>query len=199
MSRLVVIRHAEPEERAHGLCYGTLDVGLSEAGRSHAERLAVSLAELAYDAVYTSPRLRTRETAAPLARARGLVPILNDELREIDFGELEGRRYDEIAETQPELYQRWMEAPTTVRFPGGENFADVRRRGLRALDRIRAAHECAVVVTHGGVARAGLAEWLAMPSEAIFRLDQSYCGVNVVEWLGDVPVVRLLNGYGAVS
>jgi alpha-ribazole phosphatase len=199
MSRLVVIRHAEPEERAHGLCYGTLDVGLSAEGRAHAARLAESLGALAYDAVYTSPRLRTSETAAPVARARELAPIVDDDLREIDFGELEGRRYDEIAVTQPELYRRWMEAPTSVQFPGGESFADVRRRALRAMDRIRAAHECAVVVTHGGVVRAGLAEWLAMPSEAIFRLDQSYCGVNVVEWLGDVPVVRLVNGGGALS
>ena len=199
MSRLVVIRHAEPEEGAHGLCYGTLDVGLSDEGRAHAARLAEALGALAYDAVYTSPRLRTSETAAPLARARELAPIVDDDLREIDFGELEGRRYDEIAETQPELYERWMAAPTTVQFPGGESFADVRRRALRALDRIRAAHECAVVVTHGGVVRAGLAEWLAMPSEAIFRLDQSYCGVNVVEWLGEVPVVRLVNGGGALS
>jgi broad specificity phosphatase PhoE len=49
-------------------------------------------------------------------------------------------------------------------------------------------------VTHGGVVRAGLAEWLSMPGDAIFRLDQRYCGVTIVEWLGDTPVVRLVNG-----
>jgi hypothetical protein len=42
--------------------------------------------------------------------------------------------------------------------------------------------------------RAGLAEWLSMPDAAIFRLDQRYCGVTIVEWLGDTPVVRLMNG-----
>jgi alpha-ribazole phosphatase/probable phosphoglycerate mutase len=199
MSRLVLVRHAEPEESARGLCYGSLDVGLSDEGRASAERLAATLGELRFDAVYASPRRRTLETAAPLARSRGLDPIVENELREIDFGELEGRRYDEIAETEPELYRRWMEAPTTVTFPGGESFALLRVRVLRALGRIRAAHECAVVVTHGGVVRAGLAEWLGMPGEAIFRLDQRYCGVTIVDWLGDTPLVRLMNGGGVVA
>ena len=194
MSRIVLVRHAEPEESAHGLCYGTLDVGLSENGRAHAERLASSLAGVPYDAVYASPRRRTIETAAPLAHARSLPTVVEEELREIDFGDFEGRRYDEIADTHPEVYRQWMEAPTTITFPGGESYEDLRRRALRALTRIRRAHECAVVVTHGGVVRAGLAEWLGLPREAIFRLDQRYCGITIVEWVGDTPILRLMNG-----
>jgi alpha-ribazole phosphatase len=194
MSRIVLVRHAEPEESARGLCYGTLDVGLSDEGRAHAEQLATSLAAVPYDAVYASPRRRTIETAAPLAKARALTARVDDDLREIDFGEFEGRRYDEIAEAHPELYRRWMEAPTTVTFPGGESYEDLRVRALRGLTRIGQAHDCAVVVTHGGVVRAGLAEWLSMPGDAIFRLDQRYCGITIVEWLGETPVVRLVNG-----
>jgi len=194
MTRVVLVRHAEPEESAQGLCYGTLDVGLSDEGRARAGRLAASFAGLAYDAVYASPRRRTSETAAPLAQARALTVLVDDELREIDFGEFEGRRYDEIAATHPEAYRQWMEAPTTVTFPGGESYEDLRVRATRALARIREAHDCAVVVTHGGVVRAGLAEWLSMPADAIFRLDQRYCGVTVVDWFGDTPIVRLMNG-----
>ena len=194
MSRLVLVRHAEPEESARGLCYGTLDVGLSDEGRAHAGRLASSLAGVPYDAVYASPRRRTLETAAPLADARELPTLVDEGLREIDFGEFEGRRYDEIAETHPEIYREWMESPTTVTFPGGESYEDLRVRAVRALTRICEAHECAVVVTHGGVVRAGLAEWLSMPGPAIFRLDQRYGGITIVEWLGDTPVVRLMNG-----
>jgi alpha-ribazole phosphatase len=194
MSRIVLVRHAEPEESARGLCYGTLDVGLSVEGRRHAEQLAASLGAVQYDAVYASPRRRTIETAAPLAQARGLATVVEDDLREIDFGLFEGRRYDEIAETHPEIYRQWMEAPTTVTFPDGESYADLRARALSSLTRIGQAHDCAVVVTHGGVVRAGLAEWLSMPADAIFRLDQRYCGITIVEWLGDTPVVRLMNG-----
>jgi alpha-ribazole phosphatase len=194
VTRLVLVRHCEPQEEARGLCYGRLDVGLSTAGREHAARLASALAALEWEAVYASPRLRARETAAALAAARGLEARLDEGLRELDFGELEGRSYDEIAATDPELYRAWMERPTTVCFPGGESFADLKKRALAALDRIRAEHEAALVVTHGGVLRAGVAAWLSMPDEAIFRLDQRYGGVTIVDWQEGVPLVRLLNG-----
>jgi alpha-ribazole phosphatase len=190
VSRLILVRHCEPQEDARGLWHGRLDIGLSDTGREHAERLGEALARHEWDAVYSSPRLRARETAVAVNRE----VVIDDDLREIDFGELEGRSYDEIAATDPELYRAWMERPTTVRFPGGESFAELKVRALEALDRIRATHESAVVVTHGGVLRAGLAAWLAMPDEAIFRLDQRYGGVTIVDWVEDVPLVRLMNG-----
>ena len=190
--RLILIRHAEPAAEAHGRCYGTLDVGLSGVGVESAAALA--RAGLEYDAVYTSPRVRARETAGPIAAGRGLSATTVDDLRELDFGELEGRRYEEIEAALPELYRAWMETPTLVRFPGGESFADLRARALPALDRIRLAHESALVVTHGGIIRAALADWLGVPDEAIFRFDLSYCGTTIVDWVEGVPIVRLLNG-----
>lgn len=194
MSRLILVRHAEPVDDSRGLCYGSLDFGLSPAGHEHARRIATALEGIEYGAVYASPRCRARETAQPLAVERGLGVVVDDDLREIDFGDFEGRRYEEIEETEPVLYRAWMEFPTTIRFPGGESYADVSVRALRAFDRIRAAHPCAAVVTHGGVIRAGLAAWLTMPGEAIFRLAQSYGGITVVDWLEGVPLVRLVNG-----
>jgi alpha-ribazole phosphatase len=190
VSRLVLLRHAEPEESAHGRCYGTLDVGLSPAGREHARRLAAELSDLRLDAVYSSPRRRAVDTAAALGRDT----VVDERLRELDFGDFEGRTYDEIASESPETYRAWMETPTSVRFPGGECFADLRTRALAACEEIRSRHECAVVVTHGGVVRAALAAWLSLPDEAIFRLDVGYGGKTIVDWLGDAPVVRLVNG-----
>jgi alpha-ribazole phosphatase len=194
VSRLILVRHCEPQEDSRGFCYGRLDIGLSPAGREHAASLAARVAEQPYDAVYASPRTRAIDTAIPIAAERGLEPVVDDDLREIDFGELEGRPYDEIAQTDPDLYRAWMETPTQVRFPGGEGFADVKGRAITAFERIRVRHESAVVVTHGGVVRAGLAAWLGMPDEAIFRLTQDYGGVTIVDWLGAAPLVRLMNG-----
>jgi alpha-ribazole phosphatase len=195
VSRLVLVRHCEPQDDARGLCYGRLDIGLSAAGRDHAAQVAEKLAAVPYEAVYASPRVRALDTAAPIAAARGLTALVEDDLREIDFGELEGRAYDEIAASDPALYRAWMDTPTRVTFPGGESFADVQARALAAYDRIRAAHDSAVVVTHGGVVRAGLAAWLGMPDDAIFRLAQEYGGVTIVDWIADAPLVRLVNGY----
>lgn len=191
MSRLILVRHAEPQDDMRGRCYGSLDVGLSPAGRAHAAELAARLAALEYDVVYSSPRLRARETAEPAAAVRGVELVVDDELRELDFGELEGRTYDEIAASEPELYRAWMETPTEVTFPGGESYADLKVRAVGALRRIDRA---ALVVTHGGVIRAGLAEWLSLPDDAIFRVDQRYCGVTIVDFIDGAPLVRLVNG-----
>ena len=65
---------------------------------------------------------------------------------------------------------------------------------LRSLERIGAEHETAVVVTHGGVIRAGLATWLGIPDEAIFRIDLAYGGMTIVDRIEDTPVVRIVNG-----
>jgi alpha-ribazole phosphatase len=51
-----------------------------------------------------------------------------------------------------------------------------------------------VVVTHAGVIRTLLAHWLAAPDEALFRIDQSYGCINVVDWVDGTPVVRRVNG-----
>jgi len=189
VTRILLVRHAEPEDDAHGRCYGRLDVDLSDDGRTNARRLS----DIACDVVYTSPRRRARETAEVLGDPRA-----DERLRELDFGELEGRTYDEIARERPELYRAWMEAPTQVRFPGGEGFDDLRARACAALAEIRAAHEgrTVAVVTHGGVIRAALAEALDLPTERIFALDVGYCRVSVIDWFGENAVVRLVNGTG---
>jgi alpha-ribazole phosphatase len=195
VSRLLLVRHAQPEEEARGRCYGTLDVGLSVRGQRKAQLLARTLDRVPLAAIYTSPRRRAVGTAGPLASVQGLTPIVDEALREIDFGDFEGRSYEEIERSHPELYRRWMETPTLVRFPGGENYERLRVRALAAMEAIRARHpgETAMVVSHGGVLRAMLADCLSMPSEAIFRLDQAYGAISIVDWVDSVPLVRLLN------
>lgn len=200
-TRLVLVRHAESAQDVRGRCYGRLDVHLSPTGHRHAERLARSLRRTTLTAVYSSPSARALETAVPLAAAHGIAPASDERLSEIDFGEFEGRRYDEIASTHPELYRRWMTAPTRVRFPGGESYAGLRRRALAATAAIRERHagETVAVVSHAGVLRAILADSLAMPASAIFRLDVGYATISIIDWIDAIPLVRLVNGRGPID
>ena len=194
--RLLLIRHVQPEAHAQGRCYGSLDIGLSSRGERSARHLARVLGTVPLAAVYTSPRVRARRTAEPLAAASGLSPAVVEALRELDFGDFEGRRYEDIAREHPQLFAAWMSEPTRVRFPGGESFADLRLRVLAATARIRQRHpgQVAAVVSHSGVIRAVLADALNMPAQAIFRLEQSYGGISIVDWVGGTPIVRLVNG-----
>lgn len=194
-TRAILIRHADPAEEARGRCYGATDIGLSPRGERRARHLAVMLRRMPIAAVYTSPSRRALDTARLLADPHDLTPGTLDDLRELDFGICEGRTYDEIAAEQPDLFRTWMLTPSEVRFPGGESYAQLRRRALRAASEIRGRHanETFAVVSHGGVIRAVLADALDMPNAAIFHLDIRYGGVSIVEWSGKTPIVRLVN------
>ncbi len=191
-TRLVLVRHGATENGSKGVCYGSLDVGLSPLGRAQAGRLALPLGREGLAAVYSSPRVRALQTA----RGLGSVVETREALREIDFGAFEGRTYDEIAEQHPGEYAEWMERPTSVRFPGGESYRDLRERATAELAELRGRHvgRAFCAVTHGGVCRALLAEALAMPDDAIFRLAQDYGAISVIDWFADgTPLVRLVN------
>lgn len=194
-TRVVLVRHAATEESARGRCYGRLDVRLSPRGLRQAEALAGALADHPLAAVYASPLARAVDTARPIAAAQGLEPALLDALVELDFGEVEGLRFDEIEAQRPELFRAWMDEPARVRFPGGEGLADLRARALPAVEQIRARHEheAVAVVAHGGVIRVVLAEALGLDDGAVFRLDQSEGGVSVVDWRDGVPLLRAAN------
>lgn len=195
-TRLIMIRHGEPEADARGRCYGRLDVGLSDRGREQAAACAAALAREPVDAVYASPRRRAVESAGYVAGPRGIEVRVEEALREIDFGEFEGRTYDEIAHDYPDVYREWMEHPTEVAFPGGESYVGMRERVASAVRRIRAAHpgRTVAIVSHGGTNRVVLAEALGLADAAIFRFDQSFAAASVVDYFAETPVVRLLNG-----
>jgi alpha-ribazole phosphatase len=192
-TRIWLIRHGEPAG-VRGRCYGKLDVGLSPAGREQMERTAACLNAEHFDAIYTSPRLRT-ESARILAADRDCSPREDAGLCEIDFGDFEGLTYDEIAARYPELYRQWMDAPTQVQFPNGESFEAMRQRVLRTLEAIRENHEgrTLAIVTHGGVIRILLAWILQMPDRNLFRLAQDYAAMNLFTWVDGVPVVQSMN------
>ena len=194
-TRLVIVRHTETAVRFAGRCYGSLDVPLSREGRRHARRLAQTLASYRATALYTSPSRRARDTAAPIATSLRLEPIPLADLRELDFGELEGRTYRQIERRWPGVFASWMAAPTAVRFPGGESWTAVRRRARRAVRMLREVHdgETIIAVTHGGVARAVLTDALGLQPAAAFLIQQRYGAINVVEWHGGTASAPLID------
>ena len=191
-----LIRHAATESM-EGRCYGWLDVPLSQDGIDQAENLARHLARSRLDAVYASPLRRALETARIVARRHDVSVETIQGLAEIHFGDFEGLSYDEIQERFPEIYQQWMDQPTVVRFPNGEDLPGLRRRAMAALHSLAARHagESVAVVTHAGVVRIVLADALGIPDSHIFRLAQDYAAVNRIDYADHGATVKLVNGY----
>jgi alpha-ribazole phosphatase len=193
--KLILVRHAEVSDAARGRCYGRFDIPLSEVGRTQCEALAGRLSTENVEVVLSSPSMRARETAEAIARPHGLDISVLDELSEVDFGAFEGLTYDEIAAAWPDVYAEWMAEPAVVRFPGGETLADLKRRVVGAVQRLRADHEehLVVAVTHGGVVRAVLAEALGLSDDQAFRIAIETASMTRVEWQDGTTIVRGVN------
>jgi alpha-ribazole phosphatase/probable phosphoglycerate mutase len=195
ITRLWLIRHGEPVPDVRGRCYGRLDVSLSPEGRRQIESVAERLAQEPLAAIYASPRKRALESAEIIATPHSCGIQTEDNLCEIDFGDFEGRTYDEISQRYPEIYRQWMERPTEVEFPHGESFSKLHARVTHALAVLMDRHsgQSVVLVTHGGVIRIVLADVLSIPPANVFRIAQGYAAVNLIQYIGSHPVVELVN------
>lgn len=157
-------------------------------------RTWLALQDQPASAIYSSPSRRAVESSTVRACDTPVVTI-DERLREIDFGAFEGLTYRDIATRYPQTFEEWMTRPTHVRFPGGESFATMAAGVRDGLGQIRRIHsgETVVIVSHGGVNRVALAEALDLDPRHIFRLAQAYACVNVIDHVGDEPIVRVMN------
>ena len=138
MLTLHLVRHGETLQAADGIFAGDIDPPLTDRGLAQAEALGSVAARLDLAAVYVSPKLRARQTAAPVLRACKLEPIVDDGLREIAYGAWEGRKESEVQASDPGLFAAWTQDPALVSPPGGESaFAIAARRA--PVPRARAA------------------------------------------------------------
>ena len=195
VTRVWLIRHGQPDEEARQRCYGSLDVGLSDIGRSQMAQVAEHLRAESIAAIYTSPGSRAVDSARILATVANCPVEITADFREIDFGDFEGLTYDEIAGRYPDLYRQWMAKPTEVQFPKGECFEQMRSRVLRSFHTIlnQWNGQTVAMVSHGGVNRTLLAWALRMPDDAIFRLAQDHAAMNLIELVDGFPAVKSMN------
>jgi probable phosphoglycerate mutase len=153
---LLLIRHAESSWNAAARWQGHGDPRLSDRGVAQANALARELAPEPIDVIVSSDLRRAAETAAILARARGLRPSLNPRLRELDLGDWEGLTRGQIARTDGAVLRRFEAGDLDVWPGGGENLREIAQRARAAvteLVEVYAGRRLAIV-THLGVIRA---------------------------------------------
>ena len=186
MTHLYLIRHGEavcnvdptaPVAGPNG------DLGLTPKGRIQVERLRDRLAatgEIQADVLIASTLRRARETAEILAPALGLPIIWDDEVQELDVGELDGKPWSEIEHLVPDL----REQPLRPLGPGGENWPQFVLRVGRALERIVREHEgkTIVVVCHGGVIDSSFLLFSGMAGFTMPALEMHTRNTSITHW-----------------
>jgi probable phosphoglycerate mutase len=130
MTVVHLARHGQTPWHHPNRYTGSSDIGLDETGERQAAELADWAAGADLTALACSDLIRARHTAAPAAARTGLPPLVDERLRELDFGSAEGRT---LAEMPAEVAARFAADPAENYFPGGERPADAVERALAAI------------------------------------------------------------------
>lgn len=172
---LIHIRHGETDWNLARRLQGWRDIPLNDTGRAQARGNGLRLKAL-FERLGMGPE-SFEWVASPMARARETMEIIrgelgldvgayrvDDRLREISYGTLEGKTHEEIEAEAPELYEQLRSAKWTFLPPGGENYPNLVARVAATLAEIRGP---GLVVAHGGVLRALLSLLAGGPTPEI--------------------------------
>ncbi|MFZ0120163.1 MAG: bifunctional RNase H/acid phosphatase [Pseudonocardiaceae bacterium] len=195
-TRLLMLRHGQTEHSGQRRYSGRGDLPLTELGQRQAAAAAARLARTdGVAAVVSSPLLRARQTAQPVAGVLGVPMTVHDGLIETDFGAWEGLTFAEASARDPELHTRWL-TDTSLAPPGGESMDAVHRRVRRVRDQLIAEHGAAtvIVVSHVTPIKALLRMALDAGPSLLHRLHLDLASLSVAEFYYDGPAtVSLVN------
>lgn len=140
--KITLIRHTRVAVET-GICYGWSDVGVAPSFETEASRVKENISNERFDIVYSSPLSRCRKLAAFCGFHE---PILDDRLKELNFGEWEMKKWDDLTDPRLELwYKDWIHLPAG----GGESYENQCRRVAQFLDELRhSGHTDACIFTH---------------------------------------------------
>ena len=174
---------------------------LSERGAGQARAAAERLVEFAPkpSALYVSPLERARETAAPIAKALRLRPVLERGLLECDFGTWTGKRLSTLRRRSD--WRAVQHAPSTFRFPEGESFTEMQLRIWTTLERLAHKHRnrTIVVVSHADPIKAAVTYAQGVPLDLFQRTVISTCSVSAISFTDSTPVVLCVNSTGTLK
>ena len=162
--KIYFLRHGETTYSQTGGYCGSLDPDLTPEGYEMARLFAERYRSLPWNAIYSSPMQRTRATAQPLCEAVGIEPQLCDGLKEIHYGEWEGKTQVEVKERYGEDYVRWLTEPAWNPPTGGETAVQIASRASLIITEIeqRYSDGNVLVVSHKATIRVLLCNLLGI-------------------------------------
>jgi probable phosphomutase (TIGR03848 family) len=201
---VLLVRHGQTPTTGKVLPGRAPGLHLADRGREQAEAVAARIAllqrpERKVAAVYASPLERTRETAAPIAKALGLRVQRAKGLLEADFGDWTGAQLKTLYK-RPE-WRTVQRNPSGFRFPNGESFTEMQTRICTAIEGLRAAHpgETVVAVSHADPIKAAVAHALGSHLDLFQRIVVSPCSVSAILYGADGPIVLAVNSTGDLT
>ena len=195
MSRLLLVRHGNTELNSAQIFVGHTDVELSAVGYSQVERLRDRLSAEKIDIIYSSDLKRALVTAETIASRHQLAVIACPELREINYGNLDGLTFEEIKRLYPEVAQLCADWSLQLKFPDGESVDELKQRVSRFLDRLKqhTPQQTVLIVAHGGPLRLMVCSLLGIDLRHWRQIHLDLASLSIVDTYPEVAVISLLN------
>jgi len=198
MKRCYLVRHAQTVWNGENRLQGHSDLPLSPLGIQQAKHVGTFFASRKIRTIFTSHLQRSQQTAHAIASGNGhaVLPIVEQDLAEMHLGAWEGLTPQEIDAKFAGAYQQWRTKPSSVQIPSAEPHSAFRRRVRGAIEKIvsQLSEGEHVVVSHGGVIAAMLADLLEADYDVLLRrvrLDNA--GITAVEFGTTFPHVLWIN------
>lgn len=199
MPTVILARHGRTLANVEGVLAGrNPGVNLDDHGVGQARDAAKRLTGVPLAAIVSSPLERCHQSARLLAVGRGMKIRVDERFSECDYGDWTGGKLKDLA--QEPLWAAVQRQPSGVRFPGGEAMAEMSSRAVtavRALDAEIAAehgeHAVWLLVSHGDILKAVLADALGMHLDAFQRIVVDPASLSVVRYTHQRPFVLAMN------
>lgn len=201
MARLILVRHGETEWNRQKRYQGQTDMELNTTGIRQAEKTAERLAQEKISAIYCSDLRRARQTAEIIASSQsGRTDIRESPLlREMDFGDYEGRTFDEMDEKYRLIFSAspsWRSRGPYVRSPNGESIADLADRVERFSTSTLEHHpsnDTLLISAHGGTIQVLICHLLGISLEHWWQIRISGAAISILETYPQGTSIVLLN------
>lgn len=171
-TRLIFVRHAQAEGNMLREFHGWTDSEITDMGHKQAQRVAERLQEEPIDVLYSSSMKRTLQTAQYIADRKQLPIIRTDKLKEINGGDWEGTKFEQLSTLWPIEHDTWENKPHLHQMPNGESMEEFRERLLQEVDAIIAANrgKTICIVTHGTAIKALMCHFHVCPLEHMVNI-----------------------------
>jgi broad specificity phosphatase PhoE len=189
------LRHGETTASQTGGYCGSLDPELTPEGNLMAEDFAAAHKSLPWTAIFSSPLRRAVATAKPLCEATGLQMQLKAGLRELAFGQWEGKNPETVDREFHDDYIRWLADPGWNAPTGGQKGVEIARDGSLVINEIEKAYPAGTIllVSHKATIRIMLCSLLGIDVGRFRdRIGMPVGALSIVEMAAHGPIVHTM-------
>ncbi|GBC88976.1 Putative phosphoserine phosphatase 2 [bacterium HR13] len=194
MKRLYLVRHAQSEYNEKGIFQGRLDSDLTPLGFVQARLLAREFLKKKVDIIYSSPQRRAYKTALTISDMLGTQLVVDERLREMSFGEYEGKHFWSMLEAHKDVFLNWLSNPVKHPLPTQESMEEFEKRVRSFLEDVKSNHyQNMLIVAHGGTLHAIVCLLTGIGLENLWNIHMDNTAITEIHMEGEKSTVVYLN------